>query len=193
MKAKGTEEIVYQAVKREELTIDNQGRVWRVKERRGDRWRKVAMAVPCTPRRAENDQGQYLQVRVMTNGVRTYCMASRLVWRHFRGSIPLGLTINHINGKKKDNRPANLELATPSQQTRHARGVLGKMSQRGEKNNAHRLTTEQVREIRKHIPQILLELGTRRSHIMSGLAKQMGVSYQAVWDIVRGRRWASIS
>ena len=68
--------------------------------------------------------GDYLQVRTMIDGKRIHALAHRLVWFHFNGPIPPGLTINHKKGNKKDNRPEMLELATYAEQVRHAREVL---------------------------------------------------------------------
>ncbi len=125
-----TEEIVYRAVQMGELQIDEEGRIWRTAARKWNRWEQTTVAIACKMRRAENTKGAYLRIRVMFGLKRTYTLAHRLVWRHFNGPIPPGLTINHKNGKKKDNRPENLELATYSEQIRHAIKVLGREYQR---------------------------------------------------------------
>ena len=130
MKPKNVEELAYLAVKMGELEIDNAGQVWRVAARRWDRWTQKTRTIPCAPRRAEKVTGNYLQVRVMVDCVRANALAHRLVWRHFNGPIPPGLTINHKNGNPKDNSPGNLELATYSEQIRHAVRVLGYHSKR---------------------------------------------------------------
>lgn len=44
--------------------------------------------------------------------------AHRLAWVHMHGSIPKGLTIDHINECKYDNKISNLRLAT-DQQNKH--------------------------------------------------------------------------
>lgn len=47
-------------------------------------------------------------------------MAHRLIWEATNGPIPEGMEINHINGIKNDNRLANLEVVTRSENARHA-------------------------------------------------------------------------
>jgi len=193
VKSKQNEEFVYEGVKSGEFEIDKIGQVWRVMVRRGNRWNKKTRLNKCKRRRAEHDMGLYYQVRLMRNRVRVACMAHRLVWRHVNGPIPLELTINHKNGIKKDNRPENLELATYSQQIVHAIDVLGQhqwmRKQSGEKNHMAKLTPDAVQEIISLREQILSEMKTRHGRLISTLAKKYGVSYQCVWDVVRGRRW----
>lgn len=175
------EEDVYQAVLLGELEIDSLGRVWRVAARRGDRWTGQARTIPCARRRAENDTNKYLQVRVMFNGVRFHALAHRLVWRHFAGPIPDGMTINHKNGQHRDNRPENLELATPQEQVRHARDVLrrGRLDQYGERNPMVKLSTEQV-----------VEICSRRAsgETLESIAQDFGVRMQTISRIARGDR-----
>lgn len=120
------EEEAYRAVEMGELTIDSEGRIWRVAARRGNKWTGGTMVIPCAPRRAENPTGSgYLQVRVMIDYSRAHALAHRMVWRHFHGQIPAGQTINHKNGNRADNHPDNLELATASEQAIHKIRVLG--------------------------------------------------------------------
>jgi hypothetical protein len=125
MAPQNTEELVYPFVLSGELSIDPEGRIWRHGARRWDRWTQATKFIPCKPRRAEKDSGEYLQVRVMVNGKRANALAHRLVWRHFNGPIPEGMTVNHQDGLKKRNPPGNLELATYSEQQVHSIRVLG--------------------------------------------------------------------
>lgn len=46
--------------------------------------------------------------------------AHRVIWQSVHGPVPDGLEVNHINGVKHDNRIANLELVTPSENVQHA-------------------------------------------------------------------------
>lgn len=118
--------MAYQAVVSGELSIDRSGRVWRLKKRTYDRWTGGTKTTACKKVRAEiGNLNDYFQVRVMRDGVRYYASAARLVWHHFRGEIPLGLTVNHKDGDKKNNRISNLELMTMRQQIRHSIDALG--------------------------------------------------------------------
>lgn len=109
------------AVTSGELSIDSGGRVWRHAARRANRWAGATRSIPCAPRRAEKSTPLgYLMVRVMVDGTRHCALAHRLVWHVMRGPIPEGLTINHRNGDRADNRPENLELATYSEQMKDA-------------------------------------------------------------------------
>lgn len=130
-------------------------------------------------RRAEHRAGEYLQVRVSINGRRCYTTAHRLVWHALKSSIPSGMFINHKNGIKDDNRPENLELATPSQNIRHAH-ASGLIDQRGQKNPASKLTDRQVSQIRLAYAD--------GSYTQAHLAEKFGVSFQAISKIVRGDR-----
>lgn len=181
--SKNPEDAVY-SVMGSELEIDPEGRVWRIAARRADRWTGGTRLVPCDRRRAENRAGDYLQVRVMMDGTRHAPMAHRLVYRHFNGPIPPGMTVNHINGTKDDNRPSNLELASYSEQVVHARQVLrrGRLDQGGTKNAMAKLTPEAVDDIRKR-----RVAGER----LRSIAKSHGISDRTVSKIALGLRWAS--
>ena len=111
-------------------------------------------------------------------------MAHRLVWRHFNGPIPEGLTINHKDGRKQNNRPVNLELATPSEQQIHALRVLkvGRVDQRGERNAMAKLTASQASEIRSR-----RAAGER----LKSIAADFRISDRTVSKIARGSRWAA--
>lgn len=149
MEIQYAEEKVYEAVLKGYLEIDKQGRVWRTRINQWNPKKNSYIVVNIKKRRAENKTKEYLQVRIMDKKVRVSANAHRLVWKHFFGRIPEGLTVNHKNGIKTDNRPRNLELATFSEQALHARRVLGKCHQSGETHPNAKLTTADIQDIRK--------------------------------------------
>lgn len=175
------EEGVYPAVESGELVVDDEGKVWRTAVRRWNRRTGQAESCPCEPYRAERISNGYYQVRVMFDKRRHAAAAHRLVWRVLHGPIPDGLTINHKNGKRLDNNPHNLELATYAEQVFHARNILrrGKLNQWGPNNSFVKLSTDQVRAI-----------CSRRADGVSAaaLAREFGVNIRHVRRIVSGER-----
>ena len=62
----------------------------------------------------------------------------RLIWAEANGPIPDGYVIHHINGKKKDNRLANLAMVT-AKENRQKYDVIGKgWRMNGNNYSAHR-------------------------------------------------------
>jgi len=180
MKPTTNEKIIYQLVESGELEIDNQGRIWRVKKKTGKKTGGTLLR-PCKRVRAERPWGEYLQVRAMLNWKRYHTQAHRLVYHHFKGPIPKGLTINHENGKKHENWPDNLELATYSENTNHAIHILKRhrvLKQYGEDNSMVKLTDKQVEEIRT--------LYAKGDLNQMELAIKYGVCFQTISRTVRG-------
>ena len=106
--------------------------------------------------------------------------AHRMIWEAVSGPIPDGLTINHINGIKHDNRPANLELATRSEQIAHAyRTGLRVGNGNAGVQRGSRLTAEQVDRLRR-APR-----GT-----IKALAEAFGIAPSYAYQVRAGRRVA---
>jgi hypothetical protein len=178
--------LAYEAVKSGELEIDSEGRIWRVKKRTGDRWTGGTKTTPCKRVRAElANGGGYLQVRVMRDGKRAYAAAHRLVWLHFNGPIPQGMTVNHKHGLKADNRPGELELATYSEQRHHAIQSLGARHAdvRGMKHPKTDLTDSDVLTMRK------LRAG---GEMVKRIAARYKMKPRAVSAIVCRRTWTHL-
>lgn len=55
--------------------------------------------------------GGYRQLKIDGKSV----LAHRFIWETANGSVPNGLFVDHINGKRDDNRIANLRLVTAAQ------------------------------------------------------------------------------
>lgn len=56
--------------------------------------------------------GGYLQVNLFKSGSFKYFRIHRLVAEHFIKEIPSGLTVDHIDGNKKNNSVNNLQIIT---------------------------------------------------------------------------------
>ena len=175
------EEFVWRAVLAGELAIDSEGRVWRLAARRWDRWRKCTRVISCTPRRAENQARPYPQVRVMVNGRRVQVSAHRVVYRFFYGPIPDGMQVNHKDGDKMNNRPANLEAVTPSQNVLHALHVLyPHLRRRGEQHPMAKLMPCDVQTI---------IVRRRRGDQVKQIARDYGICASHASSLIAGRSW----
>ena len=65
------------------------------------------------------DNMGYKQVVLYKDGKRYYKRVHRLLYEAFYGRIPDDLFINHIDGKKDNNKLSNLELVTNSENIKH--------------------------------------------------------------------------
>lgn len=81
------------------------------------------------------------------NGDRHALKAHRIIAVSWIGPAPDGFTVNHKNGKRRDNTPENLEWMSRGDNERHARRVLGK-SLRGERCSRSKLKDDDIRAIR---------------------------------------------
>ncbi len=152
------EEVLISILEAGEIEIDEKGRIWRLMRRhgrgvaKGGGYESGSRVSPCPRVRAEYPTREgYLLIATTIDGVKTVTGAHRVVWTYFNGQpIPPGITINHKNGIKNDNRPSNLELATYSEQRRHALDVL-KVKRHQPKGSLHpktKLTEDDVVNMR---------------------------------------------
>lgn len=105
--------------------------------------------------------------------------AHRVSWELTNGEIPNGLYVCHKCDNKACCNPAHLFLGTQSENMKDMY-AKGRKTQRGERNGNAKLTLEDVTNIRKR-------LGRDQ---MSDIAKDYGVTRQAIWQISRGLKWA---
>lgn len=127
----------------------------------------------------------YLSVVLHKDGTAKTCRVHKLVAAAFYGVSHL--EINHKNGVKTDNTLKNLEYCSRSENIKHAyaKGLIKFCKeQRGEKNHAAKLKTEDVIKIRR----LCEEKQVRQNE----LARRFGVSPATINDIMKKRRWAHV-
>lgn len=100
---------------------------------------------------------------------------------HFKGPIPKGLEINHINGIRTDNRPANLEAVTRDENVMHYIREIGVLC--GENLPHSKLSRLKVAAI------VAL---SKAKFIPRQIAEVVGVSASTVGSVLAGRSWRHI-
>jgi len=125
----------------------------------------------------------YLEVASMSNGKRIKMTLHRLVGIAFVPGYRSDLTINHIDGDKLNNVPANLEWVSLARNTQH-QWETGLVNLRGEASPGAKLTSKQVVYIRR-----LLAQGVS-AHTLAVVA---GVSPSNIALIRDGERWPEVT
>lgn len=125
----------------------------------------------------------YLEVAAMKGGKRVKERVHRLVALAFVPGYSSGLTVNHIDGVKVNNKPDNLEWVSLARNTQH-QWEIGLVDLRGDANPSKKLTSKQVVYIRR-----LLAQGVP-SHTLAVIA---GVSSSTVEMIRDGKRWPQVT
>ena len=133
--------------------------------------------------KAMNKNRGYHLVHLYRNNERKAIYVHQLVAAAFIGPCPSGKEVNHINGKRDDNRVSNLEYVTRSENMQHAvrTGLLDprNCSKPGETNANSVLTLAQVREIRA-------EKGRTIARV---LAPRYGVAKSTILAVWCGQNW----
>ena len=69
----------------------------------------------CERIRKQGIKRGYKTVTLCKEGIRKEFLVHRLVWSAFKGEIPEGYVVNHLNEIKTDNRLENLEICTSTE------------------------------------------------------------------------------
>lgn len=162
--------------------IHSDGTIWRLRYENISH--NIYIKKKSLPARAEYYNIGYLEVRTSIDGISYRAKAHRIVWIYFRGDIPDGLQINHINGKRDDNMPENLEVVNTSQNITHAYKIGLAHGRPGMSHHLVKITDDDVRKIR--------ELYSYGNISQSKLGEQFGLSQTHVGRIIRGTRWQSV-
>jgi hypothetical protein len=142
------------------------------------------------------DKRGYRHHHISVHGRKIMLFAHAMIASAFLGERPGHLQVDHVNGKKTDNRPANLEYVTNSENMRRAT-VLGlrasgkrngtytkpESRRRGSLNGLAKLREAEVLKIRSKY-----SLGMTQMQLAAGY----GVSQASVSRIVLRQTWAHI-
>lgn len=93
----------------------------------------------------------------------------RDMWEYYRGEIPEGFIVHHINGDKEDNRPENLECIPEI---------------------AHRLSHSNDKRVRSTPAekQKIIELWSVSKFTIAKISQVMSRSNAFIWDVVHGNK-----
>lgn len=117
----------------------------------------------------------YKHVSYQALGKRTKYLVHRMVGLAFVPGFEPGLTINHKNGIKTDNRAENLEWITTAANTAH-QWKIGLVNLRGQNNPHAKLTDAQAQEIKASRERV------------GEAARRYGVSTALIYKIRAGLR-----
>lgn len=134
----------------------------------------------------QKDKDGYAKVQLMSDdGKRHRYSVHRLILENFKPVENMDkMQVNHIDGNKWNNKLSNLEWVTCSENNKHAHKI-GLKSQKGEKNNATKLTEEQV----KLIIQMLLE----KKYTQKQIGLKFDVSEDVIGAIKNKRNWKHLT
>ena len=152
----------------ENYSISNKGQV------RNDLTRRILSTFPV---------GGYLMVNLMANGSKKLVYVHRLVGQAFVDNPNDYKEINHINGKKDDNLPDNLEWCTRSENIKHAYATSLMKPLKGESSGMSKLTDAEVLLIRE-----LRSAGI----ILQELSDRFGVTKSVISNISRYKTWTHV-
>lgn len=132
-------------------------------------------------RKLQENRFGYQTIDLWANGKQKTIFVHRLVAAAFIGQRPDNHFVNHKDGDKKNNKPANLEYVTSSENNKHAYDIglkKASVSFGGQHHNAT-LSTDQILEIRRRY--VKKKYGSPR------LAKEFGVTHKTILQIVNNR------
>lgn len=113
--------------------------------------------------------------------------AHRVAWELLYGEIPEGMLVLHKCDNKCCVRPGHLYIGTQKDNVRDIfdrNRMPGKHKRRPKPGHLHKLSVEQVKEIR--IRYANKESSTRK------LAKEYGVAQVTIWDIISRNSWRNL-
>lgn len=131
------------------------------------------------------DKKGYLRCSISINGKIQTVYPHRLVGLLFVEGYDRGLTVDHIDGNKTNNRASNLEWVTNNENTQRAI-KNGLRNTNGEHNPNAKLTKNDVIWIREHYDRDDKNFNTK------AIAKKYKVGHTTIREIVSGKKWKDL-
>lgn len=131
----------------------------------------------------QNEDG-YLRVKLQLDGLKESWLVHRVVASAYLPQPePDKTQVNHKNSIRNDNRVDNLEWVTPSENSLHG-FAEGNHSVVGAKHPRAKFTDEDILVVRRR---------SAAGETYASIAKDYGVSYQAISYIARKLNWSHIN
>lgn len=131
------------------------------------------------------DKDGYEKVRLISEDGRHTYSVHRLILESF---LPIenmeNLQVNHIDGNKQNNNLTNLEWCTCHENNLHAHRI-GLKTQKGEKNNASKLTEDEVKEI--------IQLLLTKKYTQKEIGEKFGVCADTIGAIKMKHNWVYLT
>lgn len=153
--------------------ISNLGRVKALPKTRGKGWRKERIMI------IQVTKFGYSYIYPSINKIRKTAFIHKVVAEEFIENPNNYKVVNHIDGNKSNNIPANLEWCTTSQNMYHAYRT-GLKSNKGQRNPNHKLTIDDVHKIR-----YLFQKGATDKE----LSRKYAVHQKTIYQIRKGKTW----
>ena len=128
----------------------------------------------------------YIKVRLNKKDKDKTARVHRLVAEAFIPNLENKDTVHHKDGNKQNNHFSNLEWFDRSEQMYHAYDLQLKKSQTGIENKNSKLTSDDIKEIRKLYVRQSKEYGT------VALAKKYGVTDSVIGLIIRNKSYKKV-
>jgi len=158
-------------IKKGILILDSSGQIWRQYILRGHDKKLVKIKKRKIGFTTENG---YIRIAVLHNKKHHYFWAHRIIWVYHNGRIPEGKVINHIDGKKANNRIENLQAVTYSENIIHSLKY---------KLRVNKLTSKDVNEIK-----YLINMGYSADFI----CERYNIGKRHLSGIKNGKSWSYV-
>lgn len=124
-----------------------------------------------------HNQNGYCQVQLSTGGFARTFTIHKLVFIAFKGVVPLGFEINHIDGNKENNHELNLELVTKKENMIKA-VINGQI-----KSGIDCPLSVQVSQV-----DVIKNIEINRFESIRIATKRTGVSGSSISNVINGKR-----